>query len=222
MKKIIIAIDGPAGSGKTSSAKIIAEKLGYKYIDTGAMYRAVSFAWLISGLPIDEQYAEQILNGIKLELEPSPLGQRTLLNGKDVSENIRSAEVTTAVSPVSAMGTVRRMMIMLQRQMGKNGGIVMDGRDIGTVVFPQAELKIFFTATIEERAQRRVNELQAKGIVCSLEEIKQQITARDIYDTTRELSPMVPADDAIILDTTGMNLETQVETAMKIIMGRID
>lgn len=222
MKKIIIAIDGPAGSGKTSSAKIIAEKLGYKYIDTGAMYRAVSFAWLISGLPIDEQYAEQILNGIKLELEPSPLGQRTLLNGKDVSENIRSAEVTTAVSPVSAMGTVRRMMIMLQRRMGKSGGIVMDGRDIGTVVFPQAELKIFFTATIEERAQRRVNELQAKGIVCNLEEIKQQITARDIYDTNRELSPMVPAEDAIILDTTGMNLETQVETVMKIIMGRID
>lgn len=222
MKKIIIAIDGPAGSGKTSSAKLIAEKLGYKYIDSGAMYRAVSWAWLSSGLPINEEFAEEILDKIRLDLQPSSAGQKTILNGLDISDEIRSAEVTTAVSPISAMGTVRRKMILLQREMGKNGGIVMDGRDIGTVVFPQAELKIFFTATVKERAQRRVNELKAKGVNVSLEEIQEQITARDNYDTTRELSPMVPAADAIILDTTGMNLETQVETVMNIIKGIIN
>jgi CMP/dCMP kinase len=222
MKKIIIAIDGPAGSGKTSSAKLIAEKLGYKYIDSGAMYRAVSLAWLTSGLPIEEQYSEGILDNIKLDLEPSDVGQKTILNGLDVSNEIRSAEVTTAVSPISAMGTVRKKMIALQKEIGKDGGIVMDGRDIGTVVFPQAELKIFFTATVEERAQRRVNELKAKNIACSFQEIKEQIILRDNYDTTRELSPMVPADDAIILDTTGMNLETQVETVMSIIKGMMN
>ncbi len=221
MKNIIIAIDGPAGSGKTSSAKAIAEKLGYKYIDTGAMYRAVSLAWLKSGLPIDEQYAKEILNGIKLDLEPSENGQKTILNGIDVSDGIRSSEVTVAVSPISAMGTIRKTMIAIQRELGKNGGIVMDGRDIGTVVFPQAELKIFFTATVEERTQRRVNELTAKGVSCVYDEIKNQIIVRDNYDTTRELSPMVPAEDAIILDTTGMNLYTQVETVMKIIEGII-
>ncbi|MEI6091033.1 MAG: (d)CMP kinase [bacterium] len=219
MKKIIIAIDGPAGSGKTSSAKLIAEKLGYKYIDSGAMYRAVSWAWLSSGFPIDEEFAEEILDNIHLDLQPSENGQKTILNGIDISDDIRSTLVTTAVSPISAMGSVRKRMIAIQREIGKNGGIVMDGRDIGTVVFPQAELKIFFTATVQERAQRRVNELKAKGVSASLEEIQKQITARDNYDTTRELSPMIPAADAIILDTTGMNLETQVETVMNIIKG---
>jgi len=222
MKNIIIAIDGPAGSGKTSSAKLIAEILGYKYIDSGAMYRAVSFAWLKSGLPIEEKFANEILDNIKLDLEPSDNGQKTILNGLDISDEIRSAEVTIAVSPISAMGTVRQRMIAMQREMGKNGGIVMDGRDIGTVVFPQAELKIFFTATVEERTTRRVNELKAKNVDCSFEEIKNQIIARDNYDTNRALSPMIPANDAIILDTTGMNLETQVETVIKIIKEMIN
>lgn len=216
-KKIIIAIDGPAGSGKTSSAKLIAEVLNYKYIDTGAMYRAVSLAWLNLGLAIEESFAIEVLEKVVLDLEPSENGQKTILNGVDVSDAIRSQEVTKAVSPISAMGTVREKMIAMQREMGKKGGIVMDGRDIGTVVFPQAELKIFFTATSEERALRRFRELQAKGINADFDELHKQIIARDIYDETRELSPMKPAEDAIILDTTGMSLTEQVDEVMNII-----
>ena len=143
MKKIIIALDGPAGSGKTTSARLVAKKLGYLYIDTGAMYRAVTLEWLNSGTELNEENVNRITDNLMVNLEQSEIGQRTILNGKDVSDDIRLPEVTKFVSPVSAMAYVREKMVAQQREISKGGGVVMDGRDIGTVVFPNAELKIF-------------------------------------------------------------------------------
>ena len=219
--KIIIAVDGPAGSGKSSTAKIASEKLGYIYIDTGAMYRAVALSWLLKGIEIDEKHVERILDESSIELKITDKGQRTFLNGKDVSEEIRSPEVTKAVSPISAMKLVREKMVDQQREMGKAGGVIMDGRDIGTVVFPKADLKIFFVADPDVRAQRRYNEIIAKGQECNFDELKQQIIARDKYDSEREISPLKQADDAILIDNTHMTLEVQadkiIELAQKII-----
>ncbi len=216
MKKIIIALDGPAGSGKSSSAKIASEKLGYIYIDTGAMYRAVTHSWLQMGLPLEDKYAEEVIAKTKVELKVTENGQRTFVNDIDVSEEIRTAEVTTAVSPVSAMGYVREKMVDQQREMGNQGGVIMDGRDIGTVVFPNADLKIFFVADPEVRAKRRQLELTAKGEKVTVEEIKQQIIARDKYDSEREISPLKQADDALLIDNTYMSLEEQADKIVKL------
>ena len=211
MKKIIIAIDGPAGSGKTSSAKIVAESLGYTYIDTGAMYRAVSLAVIEKNIPVDEESVCPLLDQIHIELKPSEGGQITLLNGRDVSLDIRKPEVTTMVSPVSAMGCVRERMVAMQREMGANGGVVMDGRDIGTVVFPQAQLKLYLVASIDSRANRRIKEMTEKGIEFNPEEIKNQILYRDNYDSTRAISPLCKANDAIEIDTSDMTIPEQTE-----------
>jgi cytidylate kinase len=221
MKKIIIAIDGPAGSGKSSSAKIVAERLGYIYIDTGAMYRAITLEALRRGIADNEDEIYKILDELKIELHPSPNGQRTILNGEDVSDAIRLPEVTRWVSPVSAMKCVREKLVAEQRQIGQNGGVVMDGRDIGTVVFPNAELKIYLVASIEARSERRAKELREKNIEVDLEELKKQIVDRDIYDSTRPISPLRKADDAIEIDTSNMTLQEQseliIELAKKII-----
>ncbi|MGE5479484.1 MAG: (d)CMP kinase [Chloroflexota bacterium] len=208
-KKLIIAIDGPAGSGKTTSAKIVAEKLGYIYIDTGAMYRAVTLAWLRSGSELTEDNVAEILDKIEIKLEQSPDGQRTLLDGEDVGEQIRTPDVTKFVSPVSAMPLVREKMVEQQREIGSRGGCVLDGRDIGTVVFPQADLKIFLVATIESRAERRRKELAAKGIAVEFGEMKKQIEDRDRYDSSRAMSPLRKADDAIEIDTSNLTIEEQ-------------
>jgi cytidylate kinase len=215
-EKIIVAIDGPAGSGKSSSAKIASEKLGYIYIDTGAMYRAITLAWLRLELPLDEANAPKVLAQSEVELKITDEGQRTFLNGEDVSDDIRSTEVTTAVSPVSAMAIIRDKMVAQQREMGKAGGVIMDGRDIGTVVFPNAELKIFFVADPAQRAKRRYNELIAKGQSCDLDEILQQIIARDKYDSERENSPLKQADDALLIDNTTMTLEEQADKIVEL------
>lgn len=221
MKKIIIAIDGPAGSGKSSSAKIVAERLGYIYIDTGAMYRAVTLEVLRRGIADCEDEICKILDELKIELIPSPEGQRTILNGEDVSDAIRMPEVTKLVSPVSAMQCVREKLVAEQRQIGQNGGVVMDGRDIGTVVFPNAELKIYLVASIDARAERRAKELRAKNIEVNIEELKKQIIDRDNYDSSRPISPLRKADDAIEIDTSNMTLQEQseliIELAKKII-----
>jgi len=209
MKQIIIAIDGPAGSGKTTSAKITAEELNYIYIDTGAMYRACTLFWLRTGLEIDEKYSFEIMEQINIDLVYSDDGQLTILNGEDVSDEIRHPDVTAAVSPISAMKLVREKMVAQQRQIAKNGGVVMDGRDIGTVVFPNADLKLFFTASPEKRAIRRMKELAAKGIIIDKEVILQQIVERDRYDSTREIAPLKQADDAILIDNTDMTLDEQ-------------
>jgi len=212
MRKIIIAIDGPAGSGKTSSAKLIAEKLNYVYIDTGAMYRAVTLAWLNSKTELNNDAFIKVMDSITIDLKVSPNGQITLLNAIDVSEEIRSMEVNKYVSPVSANEYVRKKLVDIQRKLGAEKCCVMDGRDIGTVVFPTAELKIYLIASIGARAKRRQLEYQQKGLTdLSFDEIAEQIITRDKYDSTRSISPLCKADDAIELDTTDLTLEQQEE-----------
>jgi len=208
MKKIIIALDGPAGSGKSTTARIVAEKLGYTYIDTGAMYRAITLAAIENNTPIEEEYLANLTSSINIQLIPTEKGLRTMLNGRDVSERIRENDVTAHVSAVSAVQSVRTKMVDLQQQIGKHGGVVMDGRDIGTVVFPDAELKVFMVADIHKRATRRLAEM--KQIDSSIEDIAAMLTQRDILDSTREISPLTKADDAIEIDTSDVTIQEQV------------
>jgi len=215
MKKITIAIDGPAGSGKTTTAKIVAEHFNYLYIDTGAMYRAVTLAWLRTKTEFSENYICDLINRINIDMENTPSGQKTYLNGEDVSEDIRLPEVTKNVSPVSAIACVRKKLVALQRELGKNGEVVLDGRDIGTVVFPNAELKIFLIASVKARAERRAKELREKGIKFSNTEIEKQIIDRDNYDSTRKISPLTKADDAIEIDTSNLTIEEQSQLIIK-------
>lgn len=212
MKKIIIALDGPAGSGKTTTAKIVADKLGYLYIDTGAMYRAVTLAWIRQNKEYSDAGVIAMLDSLQIELRQSEVGQRTILNGEDVSEDIRLPEVTKLVSPVSAIAEVRDKLVAMQREIGNAGGVVMDGRDIGTAVFPNAELKVFLVASIETRANRRTKELVAKGMEVNEELIKKEIADRDHYDSNREHSPLRKAEDAIEIDTSDMTLQEQADT----------
>ncbi len=211
MKKIIIAIDGPAGSGKSTTAREVARKLDYVYIDTGAMYRAAALAFKQMELDFNDDDFAKLMNSINIELRQSESGQKTYLNGKDVSDEIRTPEITKLVSPVSANHIVRKKLVDMQRQLGKGGGIVMDGRDIGTVVFPRAELKIFMIASPEARAARRTKEMLAKGIQVNEEQIKNDLIARDKYDSTREISPLKMADDAIEIDTSELTIVEQTE-----------
>ncbi|MBK9249477.1 MAG: (d)CMP kinase [Ignavibacteria bacterium] len=208
---IIIAIDGPAGSGKSTTARMVAEQLGYIYIDTGAMYRAITLAAIRANIPIDEENLSTLVTQNTVTLEQSSRGQRTLLNSQDVSSEIRMPEVTNTVSRVSASASVRKAMVSTQRKIGEKGGVVMDGRDIGTVVFPQADLKVFMTASIDERAKRRASELQRKGIDTSPEIIAVEIEERDRYDSNREISPLRQATDARLLDTSSLLPEEQAE-----------
>lgn len=221
MKQIIIAIDGPAGSGKTTTAKLVAEHFNYIYIDTGAMYRAVTLHWLRKNKDYDEDEIIKSLDEIDIVLKSSSTGQRTILNNIDVSEDIRLPEVTSLVSPVSAIAEVRERMVDIQRTLGKDGGVVMDGRDIGTVVFPNADLKIFLIASIEARAKRRTLELVSKGITADEKEIYDSILKRDDYDSSRNHSPLRKADDAIEIDTSNITIIEQVNTIIKLAEDKI-
>lgn len=209
MKNIIIAIDGPAGSGKSTSARIVARKLGYTYIDTGAMYRAVTLAVIQNNTNLENNEISELVDNLTIELKQSDKGQRTYLNNVDVSEDIRRPEVTKLVSPVSAIAYVREKMVDQQRLMGLKGSVVMDGRDIGTVVFPNAELKIFLIASLEKRAERRMAELKDQGFNYSVDDLIQQIEARDKYDSSREISPLQKAADAIEIDTSEITIDEQ-------------
>lgn len=217
MKKITIAIDGHSSCGKSTMAKDLARELNYIYIDTGAMYRAVTLYALEKGLiseqGIDEAILQREMEHVMITFVMNPETGRpdTYLNGKYVEDKIRSMEVSKHVSQVAALGFVREAMVDLQRLMGEAKGVIMDGRDIGTVVFPDAELKVFVTASAEIRAQRRYDELKAKGEACDYDEILQNVLERDRLDSTREISPLRKADDAIVLDNSHMTIEEQKE-----------
>jgi cytidylate kinase len=207
LKQIIIAIDGPAGAGKSTIAKKVAAKLGYAYIDTGAMYRAVTLCFLRSGAPFSEDVVTKEAETMDLSFAYKDGVNRVYVNGEEVTEAIRTLEVSRNVSKVSAVGGVRKAMVALQRKIGANGGVVMDGRDIGTVVFPHAELKVFLTATVEERAHRRYLEMKEKGEDVDLEDLKKRIAERDHLDETREIAPLRKADDAVFLDSTSLSID---------------
>ena len=220
-RQIIIAIDGFSSSGKSTMAKKLAAKIGYRYIDTGAMYRAVTLYAMRHGLidedgTVDEAALKEQLPSITIDFAPQPDGtQHTLLNGEDVEAEIRRIDVSNHVSTIAAIPFVRHALVDLQQAMGKQKGIVMDGRDIGTTVFPDAELKLFVTASAETRAQRRYEELIRKGSPASYEEVLANVTHRDHIDQTRAESPLRQAPDAILLDNSYMSLEEQDKWIMQ-------
>lgn len=220
MKKIVVAIDGPAGAGKSTIAKLAAEKLGYAYIDTGAMYRSVAWKFLQSGEAFDEAYISKLSQTMLIEFKPEANINRVFVDGTEVTEAIRSAQVTAMVSKVAAIGAVREAMVEQQRRMGEAGGVLMDGRDIGTVVFPNAQLKIFLTASVEERAMRRYKELVAKGQQIELTQLQEDIASRDKQDSEREISPLRQAEDAILLDTSDMDIPQVTERILELVQER--
>ena len=219
MKKIIIAMDGHSSCGKSTMAKTLAKKIGYTYIDTGAMYRAVTLYAMrrgfISKNGIDEESLRRELPQIKISFGHDNGQQYTILNGENVERQIRGMEVSGNVSPISAIGFVREAMVELQREMGRKGAIIMDGRDIGTTVFPHAELKIFVTASDEIRARRRYDELAMKGENPVYEDVLKNVRERDYIDSHRAVSPLRKADDAIVLDNSDLTLEQQDEWLME-------
>lgn len=220
MKKIVVAIDGPAGAGKSTIAKLVAERLGYAYIDTGAMYRSVAWRFLHTGQPFDETFISHLANTMVIQFRPEARVNRVFVDGQEVTDAIRSAEVTANVSRVAAIGAVREAMVEQQRRMGDAGGVLMDGRDIGTVVFPNAQLKIFLTASVEERAQRRYKELLAKGEQVDLAQLQQDIANRDKQDSERAIAPLRQAEDALLLDTSHMNIEQVTEKILQLVEER--
>lgn len=222
MKKLIVAIDGPAGAGKSTVAKRLAKELGYTYMDTGAMYRA--FAWKArqGGVDLeDEEKLREVLRRTNVELLDREGTPRVLLDGRDVTSEIRTPELSQWASKISALGPVRERMVELQRAMGARGGMVVEGRDIGTVVFPQAEVKIFLTAGPEERAKRRFAELQSQGKQVSLDETMEEMKERDRRDQERALAPLRRAEDAVAIDSTAYGVDEVMERIMREIKNKM-
>jgi len=225
MKKIIVAIDGPASSGKSTTAKQLAKKLNCIYVDSGAMYRAVALFLMQNKIDFNEKkLLRKALSEINIEIIPSKLKYENtiILNGEDVTKKIREPEITSYSSTIATNGLIRKRMVELQRRMAETQSIVMDGRDIGTIVFPNADFKFFLIASIEERAKRRWLENQDKGLSSkTFDEIKEELAFRDKTDTTREISPLKKAEDAIEIDTTNLNIQQQVEEIYGIIKNEI-
>ncbi len=227
MNRITIAIDGYSSCGKSTLAKQLAKKLGYSYIDSGAMYRAVAL-WCLennaikNGVPDNEKIISNLEN-IKIEFRfhPEIQSSQTYLNGYNVEKEIRGMAVSEIVSKISSIKEVRQKMVALQRQFGEDKGVVMDGRDIGSVVFPNAELKLFMTADPTIRAKRRYDELQAKGTEVSMEEIAENLRLRDYEDTTRKENPLIQAADAVVLDNSNLTPEQQFDTAWNLVEQKV-
>jgi cytidylate kinase len=214
--KLIIAIDGPVGSGKSTVARRVAALLGYTHLDSGAMYRAVGLKALRCGVPLDSpERLSKVAEGAHIDLAPREGKQSVILDGEDVTEAIRAPEVSHAASVVAVVPGVRHPMVAEQRRAGEKGGVVMEGRDIGSVVFPHADLKIFLDASPEVRAGRRQRELEEKGEPMEFEKVLEEVHKRDQRDSQREMSPLVRADDAVVVDNTAMDAE---ETARAIVL----
>lgn len=217
-QNLVIAIDGPAASGKSTTARKVAQILNYLYIDTGAMYRALTLEVL--NRKISEKNETEVVKVAKetsIQLVSGSDGPRTLLNGKDVSAKIRMPEITRIISTISAFKEVRQIMKLKQRELAQNRGVVMDGRDIGTEVLPEADIKIFMVASTDKRTDRRVKELQEKRVPVDRESIKAEIIRRDLIDSTRDVAPLKPAEDAIIIDTSNLTIADQVQKVIDIV-----
>ncbi len=215
-----IAIDGPAGAGKSTVAKRVAGLLGYLYIDTGAMYRAIALLALRRQIPFDDAAAlSELAEQADLRLESAPFGCRVFLGGEDVSEQIRRPEVGNAASPVSAVPGVRTALVRRQQEMASAAPVVMDGRDIGTVVLPQADCKVFLTASLPVRAERRWRELREKGLPAELSVIEAEMAERDYRDSHRETSPLKQADDAVLLDSSDLDINQVVTRILELAQG---
>lgn len=212
-----IAIDGPAGAGKSTVARMVARSLDYAYIDTGAMYRALAWSTLNANVSLDDCAAVCALaETLRLRLEPGAAGPRVYVDDCEITESIRAPEISNLTSPLSAIPCVRHRMADLQKQLGAGGGVVMEGRDIGTVVLPQAQVKVFLTASLDERARRREAELRARGIIVSPESLRSDIAARDARDGSRDVAPMVPASDAEILDSDTLSVDEVVREILRL------
>ncbi|MFT9333484.1 MAG: (d)CMP kinase [Leuconostoc mesenteroides] len=222
MTNFQVAIDGPASAGKSTIAKILATKLNYVYVDTGAMYRTITLAAKKNGIAYnDEEKIKNLLSQTEIRFEPSTPVQRVFLDDTDVTEEIRSAEVTNNVSVVASFADVRSNLVNRQREIANNNSVIMDGRDIGTTVLPEADVKIFLVASVDERAQRRYKENVAKGMTTDLETLKREIEARDYKDSHRQISPLTQAKDAILVDTTGQSIDDVVAKIANIIENTI-
>ncbi len=223
MKKIQIAIDGPSGAGKSTMAKLVSKELGILYLDTGAMYRAVALKAIQTGIDSkDAERLSQMVQDIDIRIIYENGSQCVFLDGNNVSTEIRTPDVTVGASNVAVVPAVRNKMVELQREIAKDNSVIMDGRDIGTNVLPNADIKIFLTATVEDRARRRYEELKEKGTLRqTFEEVKQDMEYRDINDSSRSFCPLKKADDAILLDTTGYPLEKSVGIILDIVKARI-
>ncbi len=221
VRKLVIAIDGPAGSGKSTIAARLAKKLGYVNLESGAMYRALALKALEQGIPLDDSDAlRSLLMNAVIQLEPRQEGNRVLLDGRDVSQRIRESDVTIAASQVSMHPEVREIMVARQRAMGAGGGVVMEGRDIGTAVFPQADLKVFLDADARIRAERRVTQ-NGTHTPEEAQRIVEDLVARDQRDRTRPVSPLVPAKDAAILDSTNLSIDEVVASVEQLVRQRL-
>ncbi|KRL23371.1 (d)CMP kinase [Lentilactobacillus kisonensis] len=218
-----VAIDGPASAGKSTVAKLVAKQFGYVYCDTGAMYRAITLKTIEAGISLDsDTKISKLAMTTKISFEPDENGQRVFVDGKEVTEDIRQEDVTNSVSAVAAIANVRQELSARQAEIAKDGGIVMDGRDIGTTVLPNAEVKIFLIASVAERAQRRYKENIQKGINTPLDELQLEIEARDYKDSHRKISPLTKAKDAVEIDTTSLSIKEVVSAIAKVINNQLN
>lgn len=218
---IRIAIDGPSGSGKSTLAKAVAKKLGIIYVDTGALYRTIGYHVYLNGKdPHNAEQVESLLSGINIELKYENGAQRVILNGEDLGDKIRMPEMSMYASAVSTIPAVREFLLEMQKSLSRENSVVMDGRDIGTVIIPDADLKIFLTASNETRAKRRTLELQSKGVDASYEDVLADMIERDKQDKNREIAPAIPADDAIMFDNSEMGVEESLDEIVRLLNER--
>lgn len=221
-KELQVAIDGPASAGKSTVAKIVAKNFNYIYVDTGAMYRSITYKAIQNNINLnDENKIVELLHKTKITFTPGNPVQHVFIDGEEVTDKIRSEKVTNNVSTVAALSLIRRELVKRQQEIAKDGGVIMDGRDIGTTVLPNADLKIFLIASVKERAERRYIENQKKGINITLEELKKEIEVRDYKDSHRKVSPLKKAKDAIEIDTTSLSIEQVSDKISSLIKKRI-